>query len=325
MKNNQSQRIDPETIKKAREMDLLTYLQHYEPHNLVRTSRREHRTKDHDSLKISNGKWYWWSKGIGGASALDYLIKVKGYDFLTAVETITGVSIPCPLPPPVPKKELPKDLSLPPKHEDSEGVIQYLFKRGIDYQLITNCIADGTIYESSDYHNAIFIGKDTNGVPRYASIRGINSDFKGDALGSDKRYSFRLMADTTCQTVRLFESAIDLLSYATYLEYENKSYENTNLLSLSGVHQPSREGVQSKIPIALEVFLKENPQIKTIVLHFDNDRAGRLSTKNLISMLKNNYEIVDEPPPSGKDYNDFLLSYMGISKSKSNRERGDAR
>ena len=51
-------------------------------------------TAEHDSLKISNGKWYWWSRGFGGYSALDYLIKVKEYDFVEAViaDNLTPVS-----------------------------------------------------------------------------------------------------------------------------------------------------------------------------------------------------------------------------------------
>jgi len=44
--------------------------------------------RSHDSLKISNGKWYQWSTGIGGISALDYLIKVQGMDFVSAVSNI---------------------------------------------------------------------------------------------------------------------------------------------------------------------------------------------------------------------------------------------
>ena len=68
-------------------------------------------------------------------------------------------------------------------------MIQYLFGRGIDYQLIQECIADGTLYESADYHNAVFIGKDESGTPKYASLRGtLGSTFKQDASGSDKRY-----------------------------------------------------------------------------------------------------------------------------------------
>ncbi len=83
----------PEIIKEAREMDLLTYLQNYEPDNLKRCSRGTYCTKEHDSLMISNGKWMWFSQGIGGISALDYLIKVKEMKFLDAVELITGISL----------------------------------------------------------------------------------------------------------------------------------------------------------------------------------------------------------------------------------------
>lgn len=82
--------ISPEVIEKAKQIDLLTYLQNYEPHELVRFSGNTYTTKTHDSLKISNGKWMWWSRGIGGKTALDYLIKVKGLEFTNAVETLAG-------------------------------------------------------------------------------------------------------------------------------------------------------------------------------------------------------------------------------------------
>lgn len=67
-----------EQISKARSIDLLTYLQTYEPTELVHVRGNTYCTREHDSLKISNGKWMWWSRGFGGNSALDYLIKVKG-------------------------------------------------------------------------------------------------------------------------------------------------------------------------------------------------------------------------------------------------------
>ena len=86
--------IAPELIIQAKQMDLLTYLKNYEPYELVKFSGNTYCTRTHDSLKISNGKWIWWSRGIGGRSALDYLIKVKGYSFLEAVETIIGQQIP---------------------------------------------------------------------------------------------------------------------------------------------------------------------------------------------------------------------------------------
>ena len=99
-------------------------------------------------------------------------------------------------------------------------------------------------------------------------------------------------------TVHLFEAAIDLLSYATYLKCEGKDYKSESLLSLSGVYQPKKEMKDSKIPIALTTFLSANSQIKTIVLHLDNDKVGRLCTATLKELLQKDYKIVDDPPPA---------------------------
>jgi hypothetical protein len=320
--------IDPDVLERVRQIDLLSYLREFESSNLVKVkgTSNVYCTAEHDSLKISNGKWYWWSRGFGGYSALDYLIKVKEYDFVEAVEILTGQTMADWKPPPAPKKDEPKVLLLPPKNKDCNRVTQYLFRRGIDYQLIQECIADGMLYESADYHNAVFIGKDEGGTPKYAALRStIGSTFKQDASGSDKRYSFRLLTKKPADTVHLFEAAIDLLSYATYLKCEGKDYKSESLLSLSGVYQPKKEMKDSKIPIALTTFLSANPQIKTIVLHLDNDKVGRLCTATLKELLQKDYKIVDDPPPVGKDFNDFLLSYLGIARPKPARERSDVR
>lgn len=318
--------IASEVLEQARQIDLLTYLQHCEPGNLKRVAGNVYCTREHDSLKISNGKWYWWSRGFGGISALDYLIKVKDYEFVEAVEILTGQTMADWKPIPITSiRNEPKVLLLPPKNKSCDRVTKYLLGRGIDYSLIQECIADGIIFESSDYHNAVFIGKDENGVPKYAACRGIIGDFKRDASGSDKRYSFRILAKEPCESVHLFEAAIDLLSYATYLKCKGKDYHRGNLLSLSGVYQPKKEIKDSKLPIALTTFLRANPQIKIIYLHLDMDKAGRLCTAALKELLKNEYKIVDSPPPIGKDFNDFLLSYLGMERPKSNRERSDAR
>ena len=322
--------IPPEVVEQARQIDLLTYLRKLEPDNVeeVKGTRNVYRTVDHDSLKMSNGKWFWWSQGFGGYNALDYLIKVRNYSFMDAVEILTGKELANWTPPPKKEEKTePKVLRLPEKYQDSKRVIQYLFNRGIDYHIIQECIADGVIFESNGrYHNAVFVGKDETGTPKYAAYRGLGSStFKGDAYGSDKQYSFRLLAKEPCQSVHLFEAAIDLLSYATLLKAQGKDYKSENLLSLSGVYQPKKEIKDSKIPIALTTFLNTNPHIKTIILHLDNDKTGRICTATLKELLQKDYQIVDDPPPVGKDFNDFLLSYLGIARPTVSRERSDAR
>jgi hypothetical protein len=80
--------IPPEVVEQARQIDLLTYLQSCEPQELVRISGNNYTTRTHDSLKISNGKWMWWSQRIGGYNALDYLVKVKGCSFVRSSSSI---------------------------------------------------------------------------------------------------------------------------------------------------------------------------------------------------------------------------------------------
>lgn len=56
-----------------------------------------------------------------------------------------------------------------------------------------------------------------------------------------------------------------------------------------------------------------------------NDKVGRRCTATLKELLQKDYKIVDDPPPVGKDFNDFLLSYLGIARPKPARERSDVR
>ena len=140
---------DSEAIERARQVDLLTYLQTCEPQELVHVSGNVYCTKTHDSLRISNGKWCWFSRGIGGYSALDYLIKVNGYSFLEAMETISGrAAIPPPSFVPAPKEEKPKHLLLPQAAPDNRAMMAYLKGRGIDQEILGYCVQTGRIYES---------------------------------------------------------------------------------------------------------------------------------------------------------------------------------
>ena len=216
--------IAPEILQEVKKMDLLTYLKNYEPYELVHFSGNTYTTRTHDSLKISNGKWMWWSRGIGGRSALDYLIKVRDYTFMEAVEIIAGQSAISTPVYAVVEKPKEKILLLPKANQNNQKLISYLKKRGIDDEIIQFCIETGRAYESENYHNAIFVGHDKSDVPRYAAIRGTRSNFIGDASGSDKNYSFSIPADKKSSCLHLFESAIDLLSYATILKYQGEEY-----------------------------------------------------------------------------------------------------
>ena len=310
--------IAPEVITEAKRMDLLTYLREFEPGELVKFSRNTYTTKTHDSLKISNGKWMWWSRGIGGKSALDYLIKVRGMDFVEAVQTIMGNgSVSYPTYENSNSYEQ-QPLLLPERSPSSNVVVEYLFGRGIDYEIINECLDKELIIESLPYHNVVFIGYDENKEPKYAAYRATNqSRIMGDCTGSKKQYSFRLTAENTGE-VHLFECAIDLLSYATLLKLDGKDWRQFNLVSLAGVYSPKQKIEGSKVPVTLSRLLEKDKTIRRIVLHLDNDVAGRKATKALQTILPKEYEVVDEPPAYGKDVNDFLCKRLGI-KEKTER------
>lgn len=304
--------IKPELVKRAKEMDLLTYLQRYEPENLMHFGGNTYCTKEHDSLKISNGKWFWFSRRIGGRSALDYLIKVKEMSFTEAVQLLSGQAAELP---PVsvyqPKKERPKELQLPRACRDHRRVLSYLMNRGIDREVLEFCVSTGRIYESYPYHSAVFVGHDAQGKARYAAIRGVDSGFKGEATGSDKRFSFSLPAEKGSLTVHLFEAAIDLLSFATMAKLAGRDWRSTHLLSLAGVYRPGNPEKHT-VPLALSHFLAEHPEVENIILRLDNDQPGRLAAAGLQEALAGQYQVHIAPPPKGKDYNDCLCIHLGL-------------
>lgn len=131
------------------------------------------------------------------------------------------------------------------------------------------------------------------------------------------RYIISIAANPTADTVHVFESAIDLLSFATLQLYEGGDWKSMSMFSLAGVFAPKRKGV---VPVALGRFLSENPQIKTLRLHLDNDEVGRAAAAGIVEGL-NEYTVIDEPPGSGKDVNEQLQLKVGLMKRKEDRER----
>ena len=306
-----------EQIKEAKKIDLLSYLQAKNPDELLYDNKNTYKTRTHDSLKISNGMWYWFSRGIGGNSALEYLIQVENYSFTDAVSHLInekGIEKRQVI---LKEKEKAERLILPEKSSSNYKAMAYLVARGISKNIVDECINKGYIYQDSSNNNVVFVGFDEKNNPRYAGIRGTNATrYMHDAYGSDKTYSFKLSSITPKNTVHLFESAIDLLSYATIKELKNEKWYEENLLSLAGIYQPSKDIKESKTPKTLTNFLKNNPKINTIFLHFDNDNAGRIATKAIENSLSDSYKIIDDPPKYGKDFNDFLMKIRLDSKKK---------
>jgi hypothetical protein len=143
--------VTDEQLAEARKVDLLTYLREREPQELVRSAPGEYRTASHGSLVISKGVWYWNQGQVGGRSALDYLVKVRGYSLAEAVDTVSGVrsayafsSLPV-------KSQEPmcgdRPLTFPPRVKYPTQLLSYLQSRGILADVIRRCLDDGILYE----------------------------------------------------------------------------------------------------------------------------------------------------------------------------------
>lgn len=303
-------RISEGQIRHAKQIDLLTYLQQHDPYELIRVTPREYCTRSHDSLRISNGLWHWCSRGIGGRSALDYLIKVKNMTFVEAVNHLVGgfsyahSDSTIRASSPAREMENKKTLVLPPRHYNNDRVIAYLRSRGIDDRLITYCIRQRMLYESANHHNAVFVGIDDHGMPRYGTLRGTTgADFKGDVSGSDKQFSFNIPARQPSCALYVFESAIDLLSHVS-LHMLNGDARPSHRVSLSSATHKKED--EETLPLALGHYLLVHQEITSIHLCLDNDEAGITASRVIQSRLQNRYEVHESFPPQGKDFNDYL-------------------
>lgn len=307
--------VSKEQIEQARQLDLLSYLQQYEPQELVKVASGVYSTRTNDSLKISHGKWFRWSRGYGGVSALDYLIKVRDMGFVDAVQHLCDclrfelpVKVYTPKPPQKPRFILPKP------NDNNDRALDYLMRRGIGVALLRFCVNTGRLYED-ERHNCCFVGFDPQGAPRYAMLRSSDprSTFLREVDGSDKRYSFSLPPQERSDTLFLFESAIDCLSFAELQRMSVSDWKPDNYLSLSGVYQPRKEISETPLPIALMQFLQDNPRINHIALCMDNDDAGLKAAMAICALLPKRYTTELLPPTTGKDYNEQLMAAKKIT------------
>ena len=308
-----------EQIEAAKKWDLLTYLQTYNPQELKRSGPREYCTRTHDSLKISNGKWCWNSRGIGGRTALDYLIKVRGMDFVEAVETLCGGRAPPSQERPRPQP--PKPFALPEASRFPTAMLSYLQGRGIHPELLQACIQAGTLYESKKYQDCVFVGRDLAGRARSACLRGTRDNFKRDVEGSDKRYNFSLLtADPQCPRLAVAESPIDALSLAALVKLSGGEWKDSHYLSLGGT-----------APRAMFQFLHDHPHVTQVSLCLDNDRAGMEGMERLEQAVREDPAlsqrvtmIYRNPPPRefGKDFNEFLCVHVKAARAQRQRREG---
>lgn len=304
MSNPPKDRVTAEQIERARSVDLVSFLQQYQPGELKRVGQ-SWTLRSHDSMRISaNGKWNWFSQSIGGGDAISYLSKVHGMTFQEAVRTLGGEDYQTAATVRTAREPPPrKPFVLPPKYSNNRRAFAYLCSRGIDPEIINHCIKHGLLYEDANHHNAVFVGHDAQGAAKYAMLRSTitNSSFKIEQAGSDKQYGFCMRGSGT--TLYVCEAAIDALSVATLRKLGGRNWRQDTYLAIGGVTASAE-----KLPTALTRVLHDF-SFKRVVLSLDNDEPGQRAARNIFTLLRKQYpEQIDVRTcvPQAKDFNDQL-------------------
>ena len=271
-------------IDKANAVNLEKFLR-AQGETLVR-SGKEYRWKAHDSLTVCGNKWFRHSQSKGGFP-VDFVMEFYGKSFPEAVQMLTGEpgeAQPEADPAPSPAFRLPL------RNVINANILNYLTQeRKLSPSLVNFFIAAGDIYEDAAHHNVVFVGRDADGHPRYASSRGIREKFRQDAAGAEKAFGFAHRG--TDKQLLVFEAPIDLLSF---IELFPKNWQQYNYLSLGGVSGK-----------ALRQFLSERPDVERVFLCLDADKAGEDACKRLAGLLPDTVSVT-RIQPCMKDWNDVL-------------------
>lgn len=272
-------------IDKANAVDLEKFLR-AQGETLVR-SGKEYRWKAHDSLTVCGNKWFRHSQSKGGLP-VDFVMEFYGKSFPEAVQMLTGE--PGEVQPETDPAPSPA-FRLPLRNVTNANILNYLTQeRKLSPSLVNFFIAAGDIYEDAAHHNVVFVGRDADGHPRYASSRGIREKFRQDAAGAEKAFGFAHRG--TDKQLLVFEASIDLLSF---IELFPKNWQQHNYLSLGGVSGK-----------ALRQFLSERPDVERVFLCLDADKAGEDACKRLAALLPDTVSVT-RIQPCMKDWNDVLV------------------
>lgn len=296
-----------EQKERANSVDLVEFLQMQG--EILLTSGREKRLKSNHSITVRGNEWFDHATKEGGL-AIDFVQSFYGLAFPDAVTRLLGgeqgevYSI-------VKKKEeIKKPFELPPKNNEMRRVFAYLIKhRFIDRDVVSFFAKEKLIYESKEqsadktkeYHNAIFVGYDENGIPRHAHKRGIYTEgksYKGNINSSNPCYSFHYLGIS--DRIYVFEAPIDMLSFITV--QKNTDWKKHSYVALCGVSEQ-----------ALFKMLEINPNLSHVSLCLDHDTAGIEASEKISDMLKEKNIGCDRLLSNKKDWNEDLKAEQNLT------------
>jgi len=289
-----SNMITQNEIDDANSMDIVSYLKSHGM-SVKRVGSAYEWESPTGKVSIKGNRWYSQYELVGGYP-VNFVMKYFGLKFTDAVESLTGKSYSIMAESYQKEEKEKKQFVVPEKHENMNRAFFYLRdERGIDTSIINAFANAGLLFEDSEYHNAVFVGKDAEGNIRHIHKRATSPDstFKGNAEASNPEYSFNWRGKSN--RLFVFEAPIDMLSYITLHQNGWRTNSYVSLCSTAG--------------IAAMKMLNDNQNIDTVYLCLDNDNAGTVGSQKLAEKIHSLGEYdVWRLYPENKDWNEDLIS-----------------
>lgn len=281
-----------EQIERAASTDLKIFLER-QGEKLLKSGRESRLDRDH-SVTVRGNQWFDHSENRGG-NAITFVQRYYDLSFPEAVKMLLDGET-APYVPESREEPPPKIFEAPEANKDMRRVYAYLSKtRGIPREIIdVFAREEKTLYEDARHHNAVFLGRDENGVARHAHARSTNSEgqsFRINVEGSDARYSFHHIGRS--QELYVFEAPIDLMSF---LAIHPDQWQQHSYVACCGLSTQ-----------ALQQMLKMQPEIRTVHLCLDNDEAGQRAADRIGEELTAAGYAVRKEIPKLKDWNEDLV------------------
>lgn len=279
-----------EQKQQAASVDLEAFLRS-RGERLISSGRDKRLASDH-SITIRGNEWYDHAEETGG-KAISFVQRYYGLAYAEAVTMLLDNEFAMTTPATRETQSDKKQFVLPPAHKNMHRVFAYLCKtRGIDCNVVSAFAKAQLIYEDADYHNAVFVGMDADGIPRHAHKRSTSSvgkSFRQNVDGSDAKYSFNYAG--TDGSLYVFEAPIDLLSFISLYpaDWQSHSY-----VACCGT---------SILPVLEQLRRRE---IENVYLCLDNDTAGQKAVERMSLKLSKRGVHSKILLPAKKDWNDDL-------------------
>jgi hypothetical protein len=300
-----------EEKERANSVDLEHFLLQ-QGEKLIPSGREKRLSSDH-SITVRGNEWYDHAAEQGGYS-IDFVKSFYNLSFPDAVTMLLGGNCGTVYHQAAERVEEPKKLfELPMQNKDMRRTFAYLIKhRCLDSEVLSIFAREKLIYESlekskdgkNEFHNAIFVGYDENGVARHAHKRGIYSEgksYKGNIDSSNPCYSFNRKG--TSDRLYVFEAPIDMLSFISM--YKNSDWQQHSYVALCGLSEQ-----------AMLKQLDNNQNLTTVVLCLDNDSAGQKATDKFEKLLAERDVAVTRLLPTLKDFNEDLQAQVQEPKQE---------